>query len=41
MDGKKTGLSLNGAQESKHGGNEAKEKITKTLLLKQQIEENR
>jgi len=41
MDGRNTGSSVNGSQEPKHGGNEAKEKMKKTLLLKQQIEENR
>ena len=40
MDGNKTGAAVNGAQGQKHE-NETKEKMKKTQLLKQQIEENR
>lgn len=43
MDGKKTGTAVNGANgsDSKQNENEAKEKVNKTVLLRQQIEENR
>lgn len=43
MDGKKAGTAVNGANgsDSKQNENEAKEKVNKTLLLRQQIEENR
>lgn len=44
MDGQKTGTAVNGAKKTsdpKNTENEAKEKVNKTLLLRQQIEENR
>lgn len=41
MDGQKTGSSLNGANGSDSNDNEAKEKVNKTLLLRQKIEENK
>lgn len=44
MDEKKPGTAVNGAkgsQDSKQTENEAKEKVNKTLILRQQIEENR
>lgn len=44
MDGSRAGSAVNGSKgsgENNPNQNEAKEKINKTLLLKQQIEENR